>query len=163
MDDVLNRIARELVRQAGGEAAAERFDDALESYGPRRAMHEAGLGIMAGLLYQQAVRQAERRRAQGGPDTSVPLVTGEELPDDDPRRGMLLTVDVPHDALEVEPADDREDVLWLHTEAQSTIAELPTAFDDVEWHSEPGSGVSELAVVREPAVVEATVEEADDD
>lgn len=156
----IDRIARELVRMAAGEAAAERFDDALEDYGPRRALEEAGLGLMAGLVYQQALRQADRRAgaptaAGPGAPLEVPLVEGRELPEDDPREGLLLHVDVPHTALEVQPVDDRDDALWLYSGGQATLAELPIEYDDLEWRSEPGSGTSRIALLREGITVPA--------
>lgn len=140
----IDRIARQLVRATSGEEAARRFDAALEDYGTRRAIEEALAGIGAGLLYQQALRQADRR----GAVTAVPpLVDRRELDDDRP--GFELIVDVPHDSLEVAPVDDRDDALWLRTESLETFAELPVAYADFEWLSEPGSGVSRLAVLTE--------------
>lgn len=146
-NDPIGGLARELVRLTGGADAAERFDDALEEYGPQRAMGEAAIGVTAGLLHQAALRQS-RRRAPEPPGATVdaPLVEGEALDEDDPGAGYELTIDVPHDALEVSVDDEQPDVLWLHEAHQSSYVDLPIPVGAVEWVSEPGRGVSMIAV-----------------
>lgn len=154
-DDPAVRLVRQFLERTADEETVERFDEALEQHGIYRALEEAAVGVSLGFL----VTNAREGPVEAGADPAqAPRVHTGELPDDEPRRGVLLTIDVPHNQLRAELGGD---IVYLGTPAGVYEWDLEDTYDVMEWDTEEGSGVSRLAVMKEPMDVEAEFVDVD--
>lgn len=140
MDHPMVVTARSLLRRAGGDPLVEQFDEALEDYGPERAISEAVAGAAVGVGVEELRRRA--RQGQTTPQASAenPNVHHQAL---DGEEGLLLTVDVAHDELEVIPHDTMLVLRTPHGYFEHVIGFEPR---EIEWLSESGATVSEVVV-----------------
>lgn len=146
MDDPLTNAARGLIRQVAGDEVAERFDAALEDYGEEQAASEALAGAVVGVGFRELRRQA--RRGSVTPEESARLPNIEQRTLDD-RRGLVLTVDVAHDELEVTPHDD---LIVLRTPWGYFEHAVGFNICEIEWRTDPGAAIAEFEI--RPDVVE---------
>lgn len=153
-DDAVLQLAREYVRAFGGEAAAERFEDALEEHGIRKALEEAAIGVSAGLLLTRLQQGEQRERV---PSAGGPVVDELPLPEEHQRKGTALRIvdngpGVPDGVTVREPRAHEDEVtidgaVMIETARGTYFWDVGFDYEELDHLEEPNNGVAHVAVL----------------